>query len=848
MRSSRPIANKMRLLRSSCCWPLGLALMSCAGAALAQPGATLQSQERRVTIAPPAAAVPGATSMRMNPTGRPILMTIPVKDGAIYLGDIALTINPDDSIEFSSQRLLDLLSNVLDPNVLKALQGDFAGKTVLTPADFEASGVSVRYNPQTLELNLTIASERRASRSVQVTPLDREKLGSFAKPADFSAYINVRSSLDYVHSGPDEGFADPVFFLDGATRIGGAVLESEAFWQPGSFGPDFQRQGSRLVYDDQTNLMRWTAGDLQPVVRGFQSSPDIAGLSLFRSYSVLQPQQIVRPRGDRSFRLDRASTVEVQVNGQIVRRLQLNPGTYDLRDFPFAQGANDIKLAILDDTGRTELLRFNVFLDQSQLAKGLSEFGFYAGVMSPLGRRGPHYTDDPAFTGFYRRGISDALTLGINAQADKDVRMGGLEAVAGTPIGTVAVNFSLSDIDGIGSGWASVTTFQRLIQRKGGRSDSLNLSFETRSRKFGPIGTVIPDNPYKWELGGGYSHAFSDLAYAGVDARYSKARDGGRDVQTYRLTSGYRLSSTANLTADARYERDSLGSRYSGLVSLTVRLGKFSSIRTDYDTHDNRARMSFQTLHGQGVGSYNITADVERSDNGSGASVNANYFANRAELGFSHYGTFTDGFGHSLAQRSSLRAAASFAIADGGFSMGRPIYDSFAIVRPHRSLKDAPVVVEPSPFGFTATTGTLGTAIQPNLSSYSERTIAIDAPTAPVGVDLGQGSFRLFPPYRSGYLLTVGSDYSLTAIGRMINEDGEPVSLVTGKAIELAHPDRLPVTIFTNREGRFGIAGLAPGKWRLEMLDDRKSVFEIDIPKTAEGAVRLGDLQVRKGQ
>lgn len=829
-----------RRLRLALLGTCGLAVSATAAQA-AQPGATTQAQERRIVIDGRALMPDGST--RLNTTGRTVTLTVPTKDGPRNLGDTILTVSPDDRVEFSAERLLDLLANVLDPDVLRTLRGSFAGKTTLSPADFEASGIRIRYNPQTLELELDIASERRASRTVQVSPLDRARIGNFVEPAGFSAYVNVRGSLDYLHQGTNDGLQSPVFFVDGATRFGGVVLESEAVWSPGSNNnPDFQRIGSRAVYDDQKNLIRWTAGDLQTIARGFQSAPDIAGLSIFRSYSVLQPQTIIRPRGDRSFRLERPSTVEVQVNGQIVRRLQLAPGTYDLRDFPFTQGANDIRLAVLDDSGRSELLRFNVFLDQSQLAKGLSEFGLYAGVMSPLRPRGPHYTDNFAFTGFYRRGISDFVTLGANAQADKNTRMGGVEAVFGTTIGTFGGSFSLSDIDGVGSGWAGIATFQRLIQRGGGKADSLNLFVEARSRKFGPVGTIVPNNPFRYEVGGGYSHAFNDYLYGGVDARYSKGRGLQRDTHNYRATLGWRISSAISATADVRYERDNLGSRFGGLLSLTMRLGRYSSVRADYDTRFDRARLSYQTLHGQGVGAYNVTADVERSNLGSGVNVNGNYFANRAELGLSHFGTFQNDFGDSTSQRSSLRFASSFAIADGAVSIGRPIYDSFAIVRGHRGLKGAEVLVDPSPYGFTATTGMLGSAIHPSLSSYSERTIAVDAPTAPAGVDLGQGSFRLFPPYRSGYALTVGSSYTVTALGRLLNRDGEPVALVTGTATELAHPDREPIPVFTNRVGRFGAPGLAPGRWRIDMLDPQKSRFIIVVPEKAEGVLRLGDL------
>ncbi|MFM5947643.1 MAG: fimbrial biogenesis outer membrane usher protein, partial [Novosphingobium sp.] len=266
------------------------------------------------------------------------------------------------------------------------------------------------------------------------------------------------------------------------------------------------------------------------------------------------------------------------------------------------------------------------------------------------------------------------------------------------------------------------------------------------------------------------------------------------------------------------------------------------SVRGEYDTRDNRARLSYQTLHGSGVGSYTLTADLERSDFGSNASVNASYFSNIAELGLSHFGAFTNDFSSSTSQRTNFRFGTSLAVAGGEVSIGRPIYDSFAIVKPHKSLKVDSVIVDPSTFGYTASTGALGVATMPSLSSYSDRTVTVDVEGAKAGTDIGQGSFKLFPPYRNGYVLEVGSEYHFTALGTMLDVDGQPVSLVSGKAIELAHPDRPAVTIFTNRQGRFGATGLAPGQWRLEMLDTKNSTYVITIPEDADGVVRLGDI------
>lgn len=797
---------------------------------------------------PPPVGVPSGT--RLNPTGRAILLTVPAKDSGRYMGDMPLTIGADDSLSFPSDRALQLLGTVLAPDVLQTLRAAFAGKTSIGPADFINAGIRVEYNPQTLELNFIIPVEKRASAKLSVSPLDRTMIGTVVKPADFSAYLNIRGSVDLVEDGPSNGFNNPVFLLDGAVRLGDVVAESDAIWLPGnSTGTDFQRLGSRLVYDDLKDLVRISAGDLETQGRGFQASPEIAGISFVRSYSTLSPSMIIRPRGDRSFQLERPSTVEILVNGQQVRRLQLAPGNYNLRDFPFTQGANDIRVNVLDDTGRTQTLQFNIFLDQTQLAKGLTEFGVYAGVLAPLGLSGPHYTGDAAFSGFVRTGLTDYVTVGANFQADKQVQMGGVEAVFGTPIGTLGVSAAFSHSKIAGDGSAFQATFQRLFQHRDGQADAFNLFVERRSRNFTPVTSstfFLASNPYEFEVGGGYTHAFTRSFYAGVDARYSKGRGTNPNVESYRINAGWRISSTATFTAEGRYENDSRGKVWSGFFTLTVRLGQYSSVRTEYDTRDNRVRASYQTLKGTGVGSYNVTADIERNDTGADIGFNANYFTNRAELGFSHFGTFSNDFGDSFSQRSTFRIGTSIALADGTVSIGRPIYDAFAIVKPHKSLKRADVLVDPTPFGFSADTGTLGVGTMPGLSAYSERTLTVDVKDAPPGTDIGQGSFKLFPPYRGGYLLTVGSDYNVTALGQMIDADGQPVSLVSGTATELAHPEKQKITVFTNREGNFGATGLAPGKWRLEMLDDKKSVFIITIPDDGVGVIRLGRITPEK--
>ena len=800
----------------------------------AQPAAPVRA---RVVIDP------GTDGDQVNPTGRTFVLTAPLLDGETYIGDTTLTLEPGGQASFAAERLLALLEPRIAPQLVERLRSRLAQQGQIGRSDLEAVGIAIRYDPQSLQLILDIAPASRASRSLTLGNEDERGVVNYVAPADFSAYLNIRGSLDWVQQGSDEGLAPPITFLDGAARLGGMVLESEANWQASAPGPDFQRRGTRLVYDDRRNLLRASAGDLRTLARGFQAAPEISGLSVSRFYSLLDPQRIIRPRGSRSFRLDRRSQVEVRVNGQLVRRLELDPGTFDLTDFPFAQGSNDVELTITDDTGRSETVDFDIFLDQAQLAEGLSEFGLYAGVLAPLGGRGPVYSDDLAFSGFYRRGINDRLTLGANAQADPDGWMGGVEAVVATPIGSLGGFASASHSEGVGSGWASILTFQRTIARNtAGGADVLSASIETRSRNFSPIGTGLPFNPYRYIAGASYSATISDTVYAGLDARYSRGRDDEPDVGSLRATGGWQISPRLNLTGDFGYDRVGGQNRLSAFFSLVFRFDRSSSLRADYDSRGDRKRLTYQTYHGTGTGAYNFSADIEHSDVGIVTGANGTLFSNRAELGFSHFGAFEGDLGGSTSQRTSLRFGTALAVADGAFSVGRPIQDSFAIVSPHASLRGTDILIEPTGRSAAANSGALGTALQPSLSSYSERNLLITAPDAPLNTDLGEGSFRLLPPYRGGYRLTVGSDYMASVVGRLLNGDGEPISLLSGVAIEDAHPEREPVALFTNSAGRFGATGLAPGRWTIVLNDADQTTFAFTIAEDVDQTVALGDL------
>lgn len=783
----------------------------------------------------------------LRPQARDFTITLPLKDGTTYLGDVEATLGADGSVALNVRQLLIALERAVSADRLAGIRGALGTAETASPEEVTAAGQPIAYDSSALELRLDVAAESRERRSLSVADLDREVIGSIARPADVSGYMNFRSALDYVIEGVEEGVQEPVVLMDGAFRLAGVVLEMDAAYDSSRPGDAFTRDRTRLVYDDIARTLRWAGGDLRPETRGFQGGIDIAGFSLERLYRELQPQRNVRPRGERGFTLQRAATVETIINGRTVQRTRLQPGVYDVRDFPFIDGSNDVTIVIDDGTGLTERLDFSLFFDREQLSPGLSEFGFYGGVASDLANGRLEYSDDFAFSGFYRVGLTESLTVGANGQYLDGSSLVGGSAIWGSPIGNLGADAAFSHNDATGdSGWAVNLGLERLFQAADGDAQTLTATLSYHSEDFASVGSLTAFNPFSLEGVVSWSRNFGEYLFVGADARYAVGRGAQEDASSLRGSVGYRITDTTNIVLDVQQDWGGPVEGTSFRVGLTRRFGQTSSGRVDYDSRTEAVRAGYQSSSGRGVGASSVNADIEYLAERIALNGAVSYTANRADTGLA-FGTAYDMDQSRIAdQRASARLAGSLSFADGQFAIGRPIFDSFVILRPHPTLGDARIVVDPSPEGDLARSGPLGPAVLSEVSSYSVRTLTYDVPTAPPGYDIGEGSERVLPPYRSGYLIEVGSNYFVLAIGRLVDEEGAPVTLVSGRAVEVGS-DREPIPLFTSRDGRFSAQGLREGRWRIELSGSRPLVYDLIVPPDAGTLFRTGDLRPVSG-
>lgn len=777
-------------------------------------------------------------------TPQDIEIVVPLNENGRYLGDIATKISGDTPFIRLSD-VARLVEPLAAPSTIERLIAADPGVPVSLDA-LLVEGIEASWDPGQLAINILLPVSDRQNREIEIAELDREQVGRFARPAGFSSFLNLRTTTDYVHEGPGEtGLDDPRLNGIWGGRTLGVAYETSFDYDTGGGG--FRRNSTRFIYDNEGHLIRAEIGDIVPPTRSFQASPRMAGITVYKATRTLQPYTNTRPVGFQSFSLNERSEVQVLINGRQVRRLTLEPGNYDLTNFPFVDGENNVQLIVEDAFGNRDLVEFDTFFDRSIFRPGYSEWGASFGIRSGFGERAPeYYEDEYVGSAFYRRGFEGGLTAGWNAQFDNQSSLVGAEVLKATNFGVLSADLAVSSQDNHGEGYALDIDFTRSPAFAPGE-DRVNwgISGRATSEKFSPVGLAsLNDNAY--EARAFLSRSFArSLSTISANASYIWSRNNLRDRWLARLSFGQRLSRSVSLTTDISAQNSRFGDDYGVRLQLTYRPSFDSNASASYDSRLDRASARYQRRGESSLGAWSTGVDVDRTPDASNVNASGFLIGTRGDLSLNHRSNLDSEFSNVSTQVTSIRTANSIGFADGAFAFGRPVTGAFAIVDGHKTLRGSRVGVRSGVVG-TSLMGSrwLGNPIVSDLPVYSKRNVEFDVEDLPVGYDLGSGSVDIRAPFYAGYRLTVGSDLNTTVIATALDADGEPVSFIAGEVTSPDYPDLEPIEMFTNGEGRFGAPGLGPGRWmiRLETKPDTTIIW-FTIGEDDETLLRLGDLQ-----
>lgn len=789
----------------------------------------------------------------INPYDRDIELTVPLTYRDRPLGEVPILLTRDDRFVVETKGFLALVLPLLNQDAQQRLAAQLAGRDQFVSADLGEAGIALQYDPGTLSVVvLSIEPESRATEALFDSARDDE-IAADLQPADFSAYLNFNVAQTKIW-GEDTRL--PSLFLNGAARWGRIVAEADIEFSErqftGTSNYQFERNYARLVYDEPEDFRRWQIGDLSPEVRGQQGFVQLGGVGVNRQRRRFDPYRSSVLQGNRQFVLQRNATVAVLRNGVPIREFRLEPGSYDVSSLPLLTGSNDVEIQIRDESGRVENIAYRAYLDPIDLAPGDYEYSAYVGSVSNRFGGTPKYGDEIAFTGFFRKAFLDKPAIGIGLQASRRTQtVTGQTQFVIPGGGRLQLDAGASHSRIGGTGFIAAATYEQIFDR-GGLIDSLTFRGDYTSRRFATLGTDTPDNQVSYSLGAAYARAFNPKLTFLFDANYFKNRR--NDSNRYRVSAlaSYRFDPKWSVRAGVDYSRFGgavTGGREGGFgftLSLVFQPSYRTRAEARHDSSTDTSTLSYTKASDNRLGSVGYGVIVGEQSGTASAQGYADYIANRFDLSVSHT-TAGNGFGSLTDEQiSTIRFGTTIAFADGAVGVGRRINDSFAILYPHKNLDGRRVVAGQSLArnDYLAKSGALGGAINGYLSSYVAQTVQYDIENPPLGYDVGPGSVRVKPPYRSGYKLRVGTDAFASAMGILHRAGGAPAGLVAGQALALDGQDKEAAAFFTNSAGRFSVMNLRPGVRYRVTLNHGAGTFEFNVPHDTTGLVDLGSISL----
>jgi outer membrane usher protein len=749
------------------------------------------------------------------------------------------------------------LSDLLKPEILKDLEKKLDAKGRLSRWALVDTGLPTAFDMRRFELSILVPNELRGNQVHHITGtnIDPSTVDAI-HPNPFSGYVNMSAKERMYYpqrSGINNDHRDPLTVnLDSAWNWHGLVLEGQGLYLESADHP-LQRQDLRLVYDNPKEALRYTAGDLQYPVVGYQSIINVGGVGVSKDFS-LKPYVNAYPVSQFEFYLESPATVDIWVNDSLVGTLNLAPGTHDIRDFPFSHGENDVRIVITDIFGRVQDLRFSFIHEPLLLASGLTQYSYNFGLRRWIEDDTYTYaSDDPFVSMLYQKGMSDVFTLGGYLQGLSDQAMGGFEGIYALSYGIFQVDAALSAVEEMGLGWATKIAFTHVPKRIQSNSGiSWRSEIEYLSHSFTRITSPCADNTSALNLSSYVNFSLGYGVSTNIGAGYTFTR--GEDVSDrYSLSAGlqrYWLRNlSSNLTVEYTHDQDGdrevnaffgvswlFPARNQSLSASKASRGDLD-VRWDYNQASSlpeRARASACAKYGQDRDEYE---------------AKLGYTGNRGIVDLSqkiidHH----DQDDSEQQNQTDITLQSALVYVDGNLALSRPVCQSFVLVKGEKNLKDSEIVINPSTNGYQAASSRFGPAVLPTLSPYSLKKVVVQPVDPPAGYLLENPYFTLSPTYKSGYALYVGSDSMVIVIGRLVDgTSGEPVGHQPLEVISLEDKRAEPIHTFTSRKGQFQLLGLKQGTYEIRPTESSEwGEVIFTIPDGTEGVYRIGELTLPK--
>ena len=696
-------------------------------------------------------------------------------------------------------------------------------------------GVQITLNTREMMLDVIIPQEL-----LKVSTLRYGNRDYFAHPTD-SASWNVLNNFNLETFHDNNGDADHELEWRLFGNLGGhSGINVETTWYKTLLadGTNKEYRGDIVFTKDYFQKpMRVEFGDLYSSSHGHIFSAPIGGVKISKSASRLQPLRKRTPSIEQEFYLQSTAEIAVIVNGFVVSRTRLPAGKYSLSDLPLATGNNEVQIRANYTNGTSNIFNFSNFYNGRILAKGQSDYSIALGSLSNKSDGHYDYSKDVLLNGFFEYGITNNTTLSFASALSQNGQLINLNTAHGNNWGNFNFKLSSSNANDV-SGYALTLDSEHSIWGSPSNSTAnLRLGVEKRSR--------FINNPWYESASANdsergyidYTYYASDSFSLGFNFNYSQQNQRSAERNTTGRVN-YRIG---NFVFGAQYKRhqnvevDDYENVYYVNISWSRYNSRLNSLsRLSYVGQSETITANYHKLTNQMVGEFGYDLMATHDQNDSSFVVKSDYTMNvvRAEAEIEANDT------SNKIDNSRINLSTSIAIADGYWGVGNNIQSPYVFVKKHESLDNSEVSIIPGQNDhYMAHSGNTFAGITNLSTSYTHNRLLVDVKNAPIGYDIGEGTYDIVAGSHTAHIINIGSDEAYTVIGKLIDDKGEFITLSRGV---LKSADK-EYAFFTNKKGRFVVEGIGLGNFQISVGGFTGAIM---VEKSTSNLIRIGTINL----
>ncbi|WP_180053075.1 fimbria/pilus outer membrane usher protein [Acinetobacter sp. YH12143] len=550
----------------------------------------------------------------------------------------------------------------------------------------------------------------------------------------------------------------------------------------------------------------------------------MSGLSLSKNFA-LQPYTVTTPLMSFKGQVALPSQVDLIINGIKQFSENIVPGQFDIQSVPSITGAGNAQMVITDINGQQQVLSIPLYGTNNLLAQGLNDWSFNVGYPKlNYGLSSFDYAQDPAFSGSYRYGISNKLTLETHTELTDQLQQVGLGTLyqLGKRAGQLNLSYAYSrtpeqhgQLLGLGYSWNStlISLNYNGLRQFGEFNDIASLNdaaFASKSDQF-----YIGFNTKIGQLGSSY-----------IQQKYTE-----QESKFVLLNWSYILPRRMNMNLG--YSHDLINKKDSYYLSLNIPWAQRNSATASIQrSHDNQ-QFGLNIMHAlnQDQGGMGWQAMANRTDQYSQFQGQIDYLG--------RYGLAQLNVQHTASDQQNNTSA--FASVNGGLVILKDVIlptrlsnGSFAIVSTD-NIASVPVRMENRLIGKTNQKGYL---LLDRLNPYQHNSVAVDTLNLPINLKIETTQQDVVPRQASGVFVRFPMYQVKSVQLQAVDDQGE--NLAVGKSVWDIQPSiqQPPKTIVAHD----GIVYLDDVKNNKLYIGDELKQCQVNLPEvsTLEGFSDLG--------